>query len=132
MEMEKRLGEIATVRFNKKISSRLKAEAEAEGITVSEKVRDIVEKHYRQECTRESLPEVEEALRRIIDRHVERLAGLSVHAGIAAGTSAWLVRSLLKKEFGSKVISKLWTESISKSKQNLRRGTMEEQKGEDV
>ncbi|MBZ4687335.1 MAG: hypothetical protein JG764_968 [Clostridiales bacterium] len=130
MEMEKRLGEMIGVRFGKKISSRLKAEAEAEGISVSEKVREIVEKHYQRECTRESLPALENALRKIVDRHVERLAGLCVHAGIAAGTSAWLVRSILKKEYGADTTPEIWAQAVTRAKENLKRGTMEERKEE--
>lgn len=131
MTARARLSESVAVRFNLDIYSRLQADAQAENISMSEVVRQIVEQHYQKQGAELGLPVIEEALRRVLVPHVDRLAGLSAHAGIAAGMSAWLSRRLLK-ELTEVDTGDVWVKVHALSKENLKRGAMAEGEGDAV
>jgi predicted DNA-binding protein len=87
MKLPPRLDERITIRLKKETFSILKNEAERENITPVEKIREILEDYIQTENAKDGVPEIEKALKKVLQPYVDRLAGLSVHSGIAAGTS---------------------------------------------
>jgi hypothetical protein len=115
--MEPRLSEQVSVRFDKPTFIKLSVAAAAERITIAEQVRRIVQAHYREESARMGMPVVEEAIRRVIEPHIE---GLITHTGVAAGTSAWLAKALVN------LLTQIdpdeaWDQAVARAKAGLRR-----------
>ncbi|TDA70302.1 MAG: hypothetical protein D9V47_01815 [Clostridia bacterium] len=71
------------------------AEAQAGGVSVAEVVRRIIDERIRGDSARLGVLVVEDAVRRVMEPHVDRLAGMLAHAGVAAGAAAWLARALV-------------------------------------
>lgn len=118
-----RLSEELKLRFTPAIMTKLKAKAEEEGVAVAELGREIITNYLQNEDIKEVLPEIRDAVRQAIKKDIDRLAGLCVHAGIAAGTAAWLSRSVLK-QLTELDIEEVWPEAVARSKNNLKCGTM--------
>jgi len=118
--MEPRLSEQVSVRFDKPTFIKLSVAAAAERITIAEQVRRIVQAHYREESARMGMPVVEEAFRRVIEPHIEELAGLITHTGIAAGTSAWLAKALVNL-LTQVDPDEAWDQAVARAKTGLRR-----------
>ncbi|KUO52347.1 MAG: hypothetical protein APF76_04745 [Desulfitibacter sp. BRH_c19] len=123
-----RLSEIVKVRLTRETFIKVKKEAEKQDTTASELTRDIIENFFKTENAKDSIPEIEDAFRRVLQPYIDRLAGLTVHAGIAAGTSAWLNRAVLKMVANQDVDTiDAWNQAVAKSKANLKRGKMLEE-----
>lgn len=65
-------------------------------------------------------PVVEDAVRRVMEPHIDKLAGLIAHAGIAAGTAAWLSKALVN------LLTRVdpddaWDHAVARAKTALRR-----------
>jgi len=122
--MEPRLNRQVTVKLEKPVFARLWAIAAQEGISVAEVVRQIVDEHFREESARMGTPVVEDAMRRVTEPHVDKLAGLITYAGLAAATSAWLGKALLNL-LTDVDPNEVWDQAMARAKTSLRR-TMEE------
>lgn len=108
------------------VFARLWAEAHAEGVSVAEVVRRIIDERIRGDSARLGVPVVEDAVRRVIEPHVDRLAGLVAHAGVAAGTSAWLAKALVN------LLTQVdpddaWDQAVARAKTGLRRSMRAEE-----
>jgi len=102
------------------VFTRLWAEAQAEGVSVAEVVRRIIDERIRGESARLGVPVVENAVRRVIKPHVDQLAGMLAHAGIAACTSAWLGRALVNL-LTQVEPDEAWEQAVAQAKTGLRR-----------
>jgi len=102
------------------VFAKLWAEAQAEGVSVAEVVRRIIDDRVRGESARLGAPVVEDTVRRVIEPHVDRLAGLIAHAGIAAGTSAWLAKALVNL-LTQVDPDEAWDQAVARAKTGLRR-----------
>lgn len=122
--MEPRLTHQVNVKFDKPGFAKLCAEAQSQGITVAELVRQMVEERLQGESARMGAPVVEDAVRRVTEPHVDRLAGLITYAGLAAATSAWLGKALLNL-LTDVDPNEVWDQAMARAKTSLRR-TMEE------
>lgn len=72
---------------------------------------------------------VENALKRVMNPYIDRLAELSAHSAVAAGMSAWLTRSLMK-ELTNVDTEDAWEKSYALSSVCLKRGTMNNSAGD--
>lgn len=124
-----RLSERISFRATPELYSLVKTEAEKEAISLGEQTRRIVEQHYAKQVAATGIPEIERALRRILEPYIDSLASLTAHAGVAAGTSAWIAQALATQLLEYEPVE-LWTQAVLKSKENVRRLTMEAE-GED-
>ncbi|MHB1127970.1 MAG: hypothetical protein ACYC2T_13650 [Bacillota bacterium] len=127
--MSERKRQVA-VMLDTPVFARLWAEAMAEGISVAEVVRRIIDERIRDESARLGAPVVEDAMRRVIESHVDRLAGLVAHAGIAAGTSAWLVKALVNL-LTQVDPDEAWDQAVTRAKTGLRRSMKGSEEVED-
>lgn len=122
--MEPRLSHQVSVRFDKPMFAKLWAASTAEGITVAEQVRRIVEAYFRGESARVGAPVVEDAIRRVMEPHIDRLAGMIAHNGVAAGTAAWLAKALVN------LLTEVdpddaWDQAMARAKAGVRRSMKE-------
>lgn len=132
---------MTTGRLSKRISFRstpeiynlVKAEAEKEGISLGEQTRRIVEQYFVKQIAATGMPEIERALRRVLEPYLDSLASLITHTGVAAGTSAWIAQALANQllDFEPAQLDELWTQAVLKAKENVRRLDMEAQ-GDDL
>ena len=86
--MNTKLEEKITAKVSRQVYAEPQAQARVQGLTIGELVRDILDildEHLRNEAARLGLPVVENAIRRVIEPHVDQLAGMLAHVGIAAG-----------------------------------------------
>lgn len=129
---EERLNRQVKVRFDTPTFARIWADAEANGVTIAETVRRIVEDFYKYQSARVGAAVVADVLRDVIEPHVDRLAGMLAHAGIAAGTSAWLVRALVNL-LTQVDPDEAWEQAVARAKTGLRRSlkAAEEDEGEE-
>jgi hypothetical protein len=111
--------------------SQLKLKSEEEGVAVAEMGREIITNFLQKQKAIDVIPEIEDALRRVMLPYIERLLAITVHGSIAAGTAAWLSRAVLK-QLTDLEVEEVWVEAVERSKSNLRRGTMLEPKEEVV
>lgn len=124
IENNARLGPKKTIRFRKETIKKLELDAKKNNESVSQIVRNIVEDYYSKEAADAGLEVVEDALKRVINPYIDRLAELSAHSAVAAGMSAWLTRSLMK-ELTNVDTEDAWEKSYALSSACLKRGTME-------
>lgn len=122
--MQPRLNRQVNVRFNTTVYTKLLTEAETQGISIAEVVRRIVEEYMRSESARQGYPVVEDAVRRVIEPHVEKLAGMIAHNGVAAGTAAWLAKALVN------LLTEVdpddaWDQAMARAKAGVRRSMKE-------
>lgn len=98
----------------------LKAEAETEGVSIPEVVRQIIHQHQTDRAAKIGAYVVEDAVRRVINPHIDQLASLIAHTAIASGTSAWLVRALLNLTTDVNT-QDAWDQAVVESRASLRR-----------
>ncbi|TDA67848.1 MAG: hypothetical protein D9V47_10085 [Clostridia bacterium] len=112
------------------VFARLWAEAQAEGVSVAEVVRRIIDERIRGDSARLGVPVVEDAVRRVMEPHVDRLAGMLAHAGVAAGTAAWLARALVNL-LTQVDPDEAWEQAVARAKTGLRRSLKAAEEDED-
>lgn len=118
--MRPRLSEQVSVRFDKVVFVKLSAAAAAENTTIAEQIRWIVEKHFSNESAELGVNTVETALRRVIEPHIDQLAGLVTNACISAGTSAWLAKAIINL-LTQVDPDEAWEQAVGRAKVGLRR-----------
>lgn len=102
------------------VYSRLKAEAETEGVSIAEIVRAIIYKHQSDQGAKIGAYVVEDAVQRVTGPQIDRLASLIAHTAIASGTSAWLVRALLNLTTDVNT-ENAWDQAVAEARAGLRR-----------
>lgn len=127
--MSERKRQVA-VMLDMPVFSRLWADAQAEGISVAEVVRRIIDERIRGDSAHLGVPVVEDAVRRVIEPHVDRLAGMLAHTGVAAGTAAWLAKALVN------LLTQVdpddaWDQAVARAKTGLRRSMSTAEDDED-
>ncbi|TDA65764.1 MAG: hypothetical protein D9V47_01085 [Clostridia bacterium] len=120
-----------TAKVSRQVYAELQTQARVQGLTMSELVRNILDEHLRNEAARLGVPVVEDAIRRVIEPHVDQLAGMLAHAGIAAGTAAWLNKALvnLLKDVDP---DEAWDQAVARAKAGLRRSMRVGEQKEDI
>lgn len=143
--MPKRLPEKITVRLSPDVYSFVVNQAAAEGITPTEKARNLIENQVRIGQAMSGLPVIEKVLSNLLSTYEERMTELMVHSATAAGTSAWLSRAILftlNKEFRimdpedpkkENVLptQPAWDQAVLNAQENVRRLRMQTRDGED-
>lgn len=124
-----RLSKRVTTRYSKDIYDKIESDAKKNDMRISEYIRKIVEDHYLKESADAGLEVVEDALKRVMNPYIDRLAELSAHSAVAAGMSAWLTRSLMK-ELTNVDTEDAWEKSYALSSVCLKRGTMNNSAGD--
>lgn len=120
-----------TAKVSRQVYAELQAQARVQGLTMSELVRNILDEHLRNEAARLGAPVVEDAIRRVIEPHVDQLAGMLAHAGIAAGTAAWLNRALVNLLTDVNP-GEAWDQAVARAKAGLRRSMRVGEQKEDI
>lgn len=119
----KRLEEMIGYRLSSEAYAKLKAEAEAKDTTPSELTRHIVEQYLRLSSAKYGIAEIEQAVRKVTQKGFERLIGITVHGAIAAGMTAYILRSYLED---AKNIDLDWNSFYADAATALKEGTMKE------
>jgi len=82
-----RLEENLSLKVSREVFIKLQTEAELNKTTLSKVVRRIIDQHFENQSARIGTAVVEDAVRRVIEPHVDQLAGLITYSGLAAATS---------------------------------------------
>lgn len=118
--MTAKLEEKITAKVSRQVYAELQAKAQVQGLTSSELVRNILDEYLRNEAARLGVPVVEDAIRRVVEPHVDQLAGMLAHAGIAAGTATLLNRVLVNLLTDVNP-DEAWDRTVARAKAGLHR-----------
>ncbi len=96
----------------------LRSEAAAKGTTLAEVVRQAIREHLSRQTLARSLPLLDQAL----GKHIDRLAGLIAKAFVAADMANWQARALIAALVPDQEPHAVMQEARTRALTDLRRG----------